>query len=83
MCQTDIFRITSATENYSNYLQRYGQLYFATSVAAGRYPEILRYVLDMAESFVLPERQERSYPRAVKKSPSRYATRPSRKRKLS
>ena len=40
-------------------------------------------ILDMAESFVLPERRERSYPRAVKKRPSRYATRPSRKRELS
>lgn len=59
------------------------QLQLLPAVTAGRYPEILRYILDMAESFVLPERQERSYPRAVKKRPSRYATRPSKKRKLS
>ncbi|MEG9398274.1 IS4 family transposase, partial [Vibrio cholerae] len=50
------------------------------AVSPGRYPEVLRYILDMAESFVLPERRERSYPRAVKKRPNRYATRPSRKR---
>ncbi|RGP94902.1 hypothetical protein BC352_19575 [Vibrio cholerae] len=48
------------------------------AVAPGRYPEVLRYILDMAESFVLPERRERTYPRAVKKRPNRYATRPSR-----
>ncbi|KJG50056.1 hypothetical protein UA30_06040 [Photobacterium angustum] len=59
------------------------QLQLLPAVAAGRYPEILRYILDMAESFVLPERQERSYQRAVKKRPSRYATRPPKKRKLS
>ncbi|MCG3863008.1 transposase, partial [Photobacterium sp. Ph6] len=59
------------------------QLQLLPAVAAGRYPEILRYIIDMAESFVLPERRERSYPRAVKKRPSRYATRPSRKRELS
>jgi hypothetical protein len=44
------------------------------------YPEVLRYILDMAESFVLPERRERTYPRAVKKRPSCYATRHSRER---
>ncbi len=43
------------------------QLQLLPAVAAGRYPEILRYIIDMAESFVLPERRERSYPRAVKK----------------
>lgn len=58
------------------------QLQLLPAVAAGWYPEILRYILDMTESFVLPERQERSYPRAVKKRPSRIVTRPSRKRKL-
>ncbi len=58
------------------------QLQMLSAVAPGRYPEVLRYTLDMAESFVLPERRERTYPRAVKKRPGRYATRPSRKRNL-
>lgn len=58
------------------------QLQILPAVAAGRYPEVLKYILDMGESFVLPERRERSYPRAVKKRPNRYATRPSRKRTL-
>ncbi|MFU7510388.1 transposase, partial [Vibrio cholerae] len=49
------------------------QLQMLPAVAPGRYPEVLRYILDMAESFVLPERRERTYPRAVKKRPSRYA----------
>ncbi|EJL6296938.1 IS4 family transposase, partial [Vibrio cholerae] len=43
------------------------QLQMLPAVAPGRYPEVLRYILDMAESFVLPERRERTYPRAVKK----------------
>ncbi|MGR5238908.1 IS4 family transposase, partial [Vibrio alfacsensis] len=38
-----------------------------------------QHALDMAESFTLPERRERSYPRAVKRRPSRYATRPSKR----
>ncbi|MCG9555167.1 IS4 family transposase, partial [Vibrio sp. Isolate32] len=50
------------------------------AVAPGRIPEVLNYIMDMSESFVLPERRERSYPRAVKKRPCRYATRPPRRR---
>ncbi len=57
-----------------------GQLQLLPAVAPGRIPEVMKYILDMAESFTLPERRERSYPRAVKKRPSRYATRPPRKR---
>ncbi len=53
------------------------QLQLLPAVATGQYPNILRYILDMAE------RRKRSYLKAVRKSPSRYATRPSRKRELS
>lgn len=56
-----------------------GQLQQLPSVAPGRLPEVMNYILDMAESFTLPERRERSYPRAVKRRPSRYATRPSKR----
>ncbi len=56
-----------------------GQLQQLPSVAPGRVPEVMNYILDMAESFTLPERRERSYPRAVKRRPSRYATRPSKR----
>ncbi len=59
------------------------QLQLLPAVAPGRIPEVMNYILDMAESFILPDRKERSYPRAVKKRPSRYATRPLKKRKLS
>lgn len=58
------------------------QFQLLPAVAPGRIPERMNYILDMAESFVLPGRKERAYPRAVKKRPSRYATRPSKKRKL-
>lgn len=56
------------------------QLQLLPAVAPGRIPEVMNYILDMSESFTLPERRERSYPRAVKKRPCRYATRPPRKR---
>ncbi len=49
------------------------QLQLLPAVATGQYPNILRYILDMAE------RRKRSYLKAVRKSPSRYATRPSKK----
>ena len=57
-----------------------GQLQLLPAVAPGRIPEIMQYILDMSESFTLPERRERRYPRAVKKRPSRYVTRPPRRR---
>ena len=56
-----------------------GQLQLLPAVAPGRIPEVMTYILDMAESFTLPERRDRSYPRAVKRRPSRYATRPSKR----
>ena len=57
-----------------------GQLQLLPAVAPGRIPEVLNYIMEMSESFILPERRERSYPRAVKKRPCRYATRPPRRR---
>lgn len=57
-----------------------GQLQLLPAVAPGRIPEVMSYILDMSESFILPERRERTYPRAVKKRPCRYATRPPRRR---
>ncbi len=57
-----------------------GQLQLLSAVAPGRISEVLNYILEMSESFVLTERRERSYPRAVKKRPCRYATRPPRRR---
>ncbi|MCG7542803.1 IS4 family transposase [Pseudoalteromonas sp. MM17-2] len=57
-----------------------GQLQLLPAVAPGRIPEVMSYILAMSESFILPERRERGYPRAVKKRPCRYATRPSKKR---
>ncbi len=57
-----------------------GQLQLLPAIAPGRIPEVMNYILDMSESFILPERRERTYPRAVKKRPCRYATRPPRRR---
>ena len=57
-----------------------GQLQLLPAVAPGRIPEVMSYILDMSESFILPERRERAYPRAVKKRPCSYATRPPKRR---
>lgn len=58
-----------------------GQLQQLPQIAAGRVPSIMKYILAMAPSFVLPGRRERAYPRAVKKRPCRYATRPPKHRR--
>ncbi|EAA7286054.1 IS4 family transposase [Salmonella enterica subsp. enterica] len=52
------------------------QLSILPAVAPGKIPKIITEILSMAESFVLPGRRGRHYPRAVKKRPQRYALRP-------
>lgn len=52
------------------------QLSILPAVAPGKIPKIMTEILNMAGNFVLPERRERHYPRAVKKKPQRYALRP-------
>lgn len=44
-------------------------------VSPGRVPEVIQSMLDMAPSFILPARRERSYPRSVKQRPQKYPTR--------
>lgn len=51
------------------------QLSILPAVAPGKLPKILTEIIHMAESFVLPGRRKRHYPRAVKKKPQRYALR--------
>ncbi|KHT36931.1 IS4 family transposase [Pectobacterium carotovorum] len=51
------------------------QLSLLPAVAPGKIPKIINEILEMAESFVLPVRRVRHYPRAVKKKPQRYALR--------
>ena len=58
-----------------------GQLQQLPQIAAAKVPSIMKYILAMAPSFVLPGRRERVYPRAVKKRPCRYATRPPKHRR--
>lgn len=41
-------------------------------ISPGRIPERIRYIQEMASAFVLPERRERSYPRAVRARPQKY-----------
>jgi hypothetical protein len=53
-----------------------GQLHLLTHVAPGKIPKVMSDILAMAESFVLPVRRERYYPRTVKKRPQRYPLRP-------
>lgn len=45
-------------------------------VSPGKLPKVMKEILDMASSFVLPGRRVRHYPRAVKKRPQRYPSRP-------
>lgn len=52
------------------------QLSILPGVAPGKLPRIMGEILDMASSFILPDRRERHYPRAVKKRPQRYPLRP-------
>ena len=52
------------------------QLSILPGVSPGRLPQILKGIVNMAAGFVLPERRQRHYPRAVKKRPQRYALRP-------
>lgn len=51
------------------------QLSLLPAVSPGKIPKIINEILAMAESFVLPTRRVRHYPRAVKKKPQRYALR--------
>ncbi|HBY9716928.1 TPA: hypothetical protein MJA52_003923 [Klebsiella aerogenes] len=51
------------------------QLSTLPAVAPGKIPKILTEIINMVESFVLPVRRKRHYPRAVKKKPQRYALR--------
>lgn len=55
------------------------QLSLLLAVSPGKIPKVINEILAMAESFVLPGRRERHYPRAVKKKPQRYALRQSSK----
>ncbi|GAA5215581.1 hypothetical protein GCM10025776_12710 [Corallincola platygyrae] len=59
------------------------ELMLMPAVSPGRIPEVINALTEMAQAFVLPVRRERSYPRAVKKRPQRYAQRPARKRNAS
>ena len=52
-----------------------GQLSLLPAVSPGKIPRIINEILSMAESFVLPIRRQRHYPRAVKKKPQRYSLR--------
>lgn len=51
------------------------QLITLSAVSPGNIPAVINRMTDMAAAFVLPHRRERSYPRAVKKRPQRYAVR--------
>lgn len=51
------------------------QLSILPAVAPGKVPKVMNEILAMAESFVLPARRQRHYPRAVKKKPQRYPLR--------
>lgn len=52
-----------------------GQLHMLVNISPGKVPKVMAQMLEMASAFVLPERRERSYPRAVKRRPQRYSMR--------
>lgn len=49
-----------------------GQLHILVNISPGKIPKVMEQMLEMASAFVLPERRERHYPRAIKKRPQRY-----------
>ena len=51
------------------------ELSMLPAVSPGRVPEVIKSMLEMAPSFVLPDRRERSYPRAVRAHPQKYSIR--------
>lgn len=59
------------------------ELSILPAVSPGRVPEVINHIIAMAEAFVLPDRRERCYPRAVKKRPQKYPLRKLEKREAS
>ncbi|OZB03191.1 MAG: IS4 family transposase [Idiomarina sp. 34-48-12] len=49
-----------------------GQLHILVNISPGKISKVMEQMLEMASAFVLPERRERHYPRAIKKRPQRY-----------
>ena len=49
-----------------------GQLHVLVNTSPGKIPKVMEQMLEMASAFVLPDRRERHYPRAIKKRPQRY-----------
>jgi IS4 transposase len=48
------------------------ELSMLPAVSSGRVPEVVKSITEMAPAFVLPDRRERSYPRAVRARPQKY-----------
>lgn len=49
-----------------------GQLHLLVHLAPGKIPKVMEQMWEMASAFVLPDRRERHYPRAIKRRPQRY-----------
>lgn len=49
-----------------------GQLHLLVHLAPGKISKVMEQMWEMASAFVLPDRRERSYPRAIKRRPQRY-----------
>ncbi len=48
------------------------ELSILPAVSSGRVPAVVQTITEMAPAFVLPDRRERSYPRAVRARPQKY-----------
>ena len=56
-----------------------GQLHMLVNISPGKIPKVMEQMMEMASAFVLPDRRERHYPRAIKRRPQRYPMRSPRK----
>jgi len=56
-----------------------GQLHMLVNISPGKIPKVMDQMMEMASAFVLPDRRERHYPRAIKRRSQRYPMRSPRK----
>lgn len=64
----------SVAENEMPLVALIKQLTLLPAVSPGRVPAVIKYLTEMAPTFILPHRGEHSYPRAVKRKPQKYPT---------
>ena len=56
-----------------------GQLHMLVNISPGKIPKVMEQMMEMASAFVLPDRRERHYTRAIRRRLQRYPVRSTRK----